>query len=88
MGTETSVIHVPLPSVNIWCSFVSGVVRVGVRDRLPIVGFDLMLGKDLAGVKVFPTNFPTCAPKRLDLMVDPICRVRFCMAQTNPKALL
>lgn len=53
-GIRTSVIHIPLPSVNIWCRFVS--VRVGVPDQLPIVGIDLMLRNDLAREKVLPKS--------------------------------
>lgn len=34
----------------------SGTVRVGVCDQLPVAGVDLILGDDLAGVKVFPTT--------------------------------
>lgn len=36
--------------------FVSGTVRVGVRDQLPVAGVDLILENYLAGVKVFPTT--------------------------------
>lgn len=54
-GIGLSVIHMPVHSVNLSCSLVSGPVRVGACDQLPVSGVDLILRNGLAGKKVFPT---------------------------------
>uniref|UniRef100_A0A3Q2WM65 HIRA-interacting protein 3-like n=1 Tax=Haplochromis burtoni TaxID=8153 RepID=A0A3Q2WM65_HAPBU len=53
-GIKVSMLRMPLHTVTLTSSFISGAVRVGVRDQLPIEGIDLVLGNDLAGGKVFP----------------------------------
>lgn len=63
-GIGLSVLRVPVHSVNLTCPLVTGSVRIGVRDQLPVPGVDIILGNDLAGNKVFPsvpevTEIPT-----------------------------
>ncbi len=63
-GIELNCIKVPLHTVFLTSDLVSGLVKVGVRSRLPVEGVSLILGNDLAGGKVFPhpivTNTPVC----------------------------
>ena len=54
-GIKLSVIRAPRHTVCLSSNLVSGTVQVAVRDQLPIVGVDLILGNDLAGNKVFPS---------------------------------
>lgn len=54
-GIGLSVLRVPVHSVKLSCPLVTGRVRIGVRDQLPVTGVDIILGNDLAGQKVFPT---------------------------------
>lgn len=51
-----------LYTVTLFSSFMSGPVRVGVLDQLPVVGIDLVLSHDLAGKRVFPV-----APEVIDV---------------------
>lgn len=52
----------------LFSSLVSGPVRVSVRDQLPVAGVDLILGNDLASVKVFPV-----APEITENPVADVC---------------
>lgn len=45
---------VPLHTLCIDSHFVTGEVTVPVQSELPISGVHMLLGNDLAGVKVFP----------------------------------
>lgn len=63
-GIGLSVLRIPVHNVRLDCALVSGPVRVGVRDQLPVSGVDLILGNDLAGKEVFSkipevTEIPT-----------------------------
>lgn len=54
-GIKLIVLRVLLHTVTLSSAFTSGTVRVGVRDQIPVAGVELILGNDLAGVKVFPS---------------------------------
>lgn len=63
-GIGLSILRIPVHTVHLECQLVSGPVRVGVRDQMPVPGVDLILGNDLAGTEVFPkipefTEIPT-----------------------------
>ncbi|XP_076030622.1 uncharacterized protein LOC143018919 [Oratosquilla oratoria] len=61
-------INVPLHYVEIDTGYVSGKVRVGVSEELPINGVEMLLGNDLAGDKVVPE--PRMIAKPLENMKD------------------
>ncbi len=62
-GIERQVVSVPLHNVQLCCSLLSGVVRVGIRNSLPVKGITLILGNDLAGGKVLPVPEVTDVPQ-------------------------
>ncbi len=62
-GIEMQVVSVPLHNVHLCCSLLSGVVRVGIRNSLPVKGITLILGNDLAGGKVLPVPEVTDVPQ-------------------------
>ncbi|KAG7471871.1 hypothetical protein MATL_G00102630 [Megalops atlanticus] len=53
-GIELGTVRVPLHSLRLQSTLVSGPVKVGLRSKLPVTGIDLILGNDLAGDKVYP----------------------------------
>ena len=53
-GIELGHLKVPLHTVYIQSDLVSGCFRVAVRPQLPMEGFSLLIGNDLAGGKVLP----------------------------------
>lgn len=53
-GIGMEVISVPLHRMNLKSDLVCGEVVVGVRPELPVAGVSMLLGNDLAGVKVLP----------------------------------
>lgn len=53
-GIEMDYVPVPLHQVQLECSLVSGIFRVGVRPTLPVKGIDFILGNDIAGGKIMP----------------------------------
>lgn len=63
--------------------FVSGTVRVGVRDQLPVAGVDLILENYLAGVKVFPTT-----PEVTDEPAVDVCEMAIDSAPVFPAFVL
>ncbi|KAK3883690.1 hypothetical protein Pcinc_012010 [Petrolisthes cinctipes] len=54
MGIGTSSVIIPVHYVWIKSGFVKGKVKVGVSDKLPVSGVDMLLGNDLAGNMVVP----------------------------------
>ena len=60
VGMEYS--KVPLHKILLKSGLVSGLVTVGVRPKLPIEGVSMLLGNDLAGVKVIPDPIVTTEP--------------------------
>lgn len=53
-GIEMGCDSVPLHRVHLKSDLVTGLVNLGVRERLPFEGVGLLLGNDLAGGQVFP----------------------------------
>lgn len=53
-GIEMGCVKVPLHQVHLQSDLCTGLVKVGVRECLPVKGVDFILGNDLAGGKVFP----------------------------------
>ena len=53
-GIELGHLKVPLHSVYLKSDLVSGCFKVAVRPQLPMEGFSLLIGNDLAGGKVLP----------------------------------
>ncbi len=62
-GIDLTVVKVPLHQVFLRSGFISGNVKLAVRAQLPVKGVSLILGNDLAGVKVF------CLPEVIDTPV-------------------
>ena len=60
VGMEFS--KVPLHQINLKSDLVSGTFTVGVRPKLPIAGVSMLLGNDLAGVKVIPDPIVSTEP--------------------------
>lgn len=56
------VVPVPLHRVHLDCPLVSGFVRVGIRNSLPVKGITFILGNDLAGGNVVPAPEVTDVP--------------------------
>lgn len=56
------IMKVPLCNIQLQSSLVTGMVRVGICEHLPVKDTSLILGNDLAGEKVDPlleiTNIP------------------------------
>lgn len=53
-GMELGCVKVPLHSVYLASDLVSRLVKLGVRERLPVEGVSLIIGNDLVGGRVFP----------------------------------
>ncbi|XP_026119724.1 uncharacterized protein LOC113098887 [Carassius auratus] len=53
-GLEMSTMKVPLHQLYLKSDLFSGLVKVGVRDSLPVHGVNFILGNDIAGGKIFP----------------------------------
>ena len=71
---------VPLHEINLKSDLVSGPVIVGVRPKLPIEGVSMLLGNDLAGIKVIPDPIVSkepCVADDTDEMISffPACAV-------------
>lgn len=80
-GIELGCVKLPIHSVYLKTDLVTGMVNVGVCEKLPVDGVDVILGNDLAGGKVFPspivTTIPVCDSK-ISLQypdVFPVCAV-------------
>ncbi|KAK3886585.1 hypothetical protein Pcinc_009233 [Petrolisthes cinctipes] len=54
VGIGTSSVIIPVHYVWIKSGFIKGRVKVGVSDKLPVSGVDMLLGNDLAGNIVVP----------------------------------
>lgn len=67
-------IPVPVHKMELVCGLVTGEVVVGVRPALPVEGFDMVLGIELAGKKVWPDVAPpyvvTQCPELLPLKTE------------------
>ncbi|KAK3850131.1 hypothetical protein Pcinc_043144 [Petrolisthes cinctipes] len=63
VGIGTSSVIIPVHYVWIKSGFIKGRVKVGVSDKLPVSGVDMLLGNDLAGNIVVPNP---------ELVEDPI----------------
>lgn len=61
-GIEMQVVPVPLHRVHLDCPLVSGFVRVGIRNSLPVKGITFILGNNLAGGNVVPPPEVTDVP--------------------------
>lgn len=61
-GIKMGVNRIPLLNVNLRTDLVSGAVRVGVCDHLPVKDISMILGNYLAGGKVSLLLEVTCAP--------------------------
>ncbi len=53
-GLEMSTMKVPLHQIHLKSDLFSGLVKVGVRDSLPVHGVNFILGNDIAGGKMVP----------------------------------
>ncbi|KAK3893335.1 hypothetical protein Pcinc_002889 [Petrolisthes cinctipes] len=89
-------ITVPLTFVQLDCDLVSGKVRVGLVDELPVSGVELLLGNDLAGGQVSPlpvlSNVPvnigdTEKLERENPDLFPSCAVTRAMAKKDTEHL-
>ncbi|XP_073768826.1 uncharacterized protein [Danio rerio] len=53
-GIEMSTIKVPVHQIYLKSDLFTGLVKVGVRENLPVRGVDFILGNDIAGGRVMP----------------------------------
>lgn len=53
-GIEMGLVQVPLHQIHLESKLCTGLVKVAVRESLPVSGVQLILGNDLAGGKVMP----------------------------------
>ena len=70
-GVECGFVNVPLHNIYLSSDLVNGPVAVGIRQTLPFKGVHLLLGYDLAGVKVVVNPLVTDTPC-MDQSPDPI----------------
>ena len=70
-GVECGFVNVPLHDIYWSSDLVKGPVAVGIRQTLPVKGVHLLLGNDLAGVKVVVNPLVTDTPC-MDRSPDPI----------------
>ena len=65
-GIEMGVASVPLHSVYLKSDLWTGVITVGVRDKLSVDGISLMLGNYVCGDKVLPNPIVCNVPLEED----------------------
>ncbi|XP_066518564.1 uncharacterized protein [Hoplias malabaricus] len=92
-GIEMGHLQVPLHTIYLKSGLVKGLVKVAVRDRLPVAGVSLILGNDLAGGKVFPLPEVSVMPETGDidpkiLSLFPGCVVTRAQARKTPEVPL
>lgn len=68
-GIEMSTVKVPLHKIYLKSDLFTGVVKVGVRDSLPVEGVNFILGNDIAGGKVMPL-LEVCDKPELSAFTD------------------
>ena len=61
-GVKCGFVNVPLHNIYLSSDLVKGPVAVGIRQTLPFKGVYLLLGNDLAGVKVVVNPLVTGTP--------------------------
>ncbi len=87
-GVAVEPLRVPLHRVQLKSDLVSGIVTVGVRPSLPVVGVQLILGNDLAGGKVSADPYVTSSPEchdevSEDAKIYPACAVTRAMTKAK-----